>query len=72
MDGTVRTYFKEEKYKGKIYGKTGYISGVKAFSGICETDKGDYLFSILANRANGKTRTAINDIAKAIIDDVTN
>jgi len=29
---------------------------------------GDYIFSILANNANGKTRKAINDIAKAIID----
>ena len=70
VDGTVRNYFREKKYKGKICGKTGYIAGVKAFSGICSTAKGDYLFSILANNANGKTRTAINNIAKAIIDDV--
>lgn len=32
------------------------------------TAAGDYIFSILANKTNGKTRTAINDIAKAIID----
>jgi D-alanyl-D-alanine carboxypeptidase/D-alanyl-D-alanine-endopeptidase (penicillin-binding protein 4) len=72
VDGTVSTYFKEQEYRGKICGKTGYISGVKAFSGICKTDNGDYLFSILSNRANGTTRTAINDIAKAIIDDAAN
>jgi D-alanyl-D-alanine carboxypeptidase/D-alanyl-D-alanine-endopeptidase (penicillin-binding protein 4) len=68
VDGTVSTYFREKKYKGKIAGKTGYIAGVKSFSGICTTDNGDYIFSILANNTNGKTRTAINDIAKAIID----
>ena len=68
-DGTIGKYFKEEKYKGKIFGKTGYIAGAKSFSGICCTDSGDYIFSILANNANGKTRKAINDIAKAIIDD---
>ena len=68
VDGTVSTHFREQKYKGKVYGKTGYIAGVKSFSGVCTTAEGDYLFSILANNANGKTRTAINDITKAIID----
>lgn len=68
VEGTIRRYFKEKKYKGKVFGKTGYIAGVKALSGICTTDNGDYLFSILTANANGKTRGVINDIAKAIID----
>jgi len=68
LDGTIAKYFKEQKYKGKIFGKTGYISSVKSFSGVCSTEQGDYIFSILANNANGKTRDAINDIAQAIID----
>jgi len=67
-DGTIRRYFREEKYKGKILGKTGYINSVKSFSGICRTNNGDYIFSILTNKANGKTRKAINEIAKAIFD----
>jgi len=69
VDGTIARYFKEQKYKGKIFGKTGYISGAKSFSGICITEQGDYIFSILTNKTNGQTRTAINDIAKAIVDD---
>jgi len=68
VDGTISRYFKEQKYKGKVCGKTGYIAGVKALSGVCTTPTGDYLFSILANKTNGTTRTAINNIAKAIID----
>ena len=68
VDGTIDDHFRDEKYKGKIYGKTGYISGVKSFSGICVTARGNYIFSILTNNANGPTRTAINNIAKAIID----
>jgi len=68
VDGTVARYFKEEKYKGKILGKTGYIGKVKTFSGVCSSRGGDYIFSILANNTNGKTRGAINDIAKAIVD----
>jgi len=69
IDGTISKYFTELKYKGKILGKTGYINKVKSFSGVCEAEKGDYLFSIIANNANAQTRTAINDIAEAIIDE---
>lgn len=76
VDGTIGKHFKEEKYKGKVFGKTGYIGGAKSLSGICSrvpakrgpTGGGDYIFSILANNTNGQTRAAINDIAKAIID----
>ena len=70
VDGTISRYFKEQKYKGKVCGKTGYIGGVKSFSGVCSAADGDYIFSIIANKTNGITRTAINNIAKAIIDDV--
>ena len=69
VDGTIEKYFKDQKYKGKILGKTGYIRSVKSFSGICLTGGGDYIFSILANNTNGQTRTVINNIAQAIIDD---
>lgn len=68
LDGTIRKYFKEPPYKGNIRGKTGYINGVKSFSGLCSVNEKDFLFAILANNANGPTRAAINDIAKAIID----
>ena len=68
IDGTIGKRFKEEKYKGQIFGKTGYINSVKSFSGVCSTKSGDYIFSIITHKANGKTRTAIDDIAKAIVD----
>jgi D-alanyl-D-alanine carboxypeptidase/D-alanyl-D-alanine-endopeptidase (penicillin-binding protein 4) len=68
VDGTISRFFKEEKYKGRIRGKTGYINGVRSLSGVCSTDQGDSIFSILVNNANGQTRTVINDIAKEIIE----
>ena len=69
QSGTIAKYFKEKKYKGRVFGKTGYIAGVKSFSGVCSTGNGDYIFSIITNKAwNGKTRGAINDIVKTIID----
>ena len=64
----VRSYFKQEKYKGKIFAKSGTINGVKALSGFVRTENGNYIFSIIANKANGSSRGAINDIVQAIID----
>ncbi|OHB65775.1 MAG: D-alanyl-D-alanine carboxypeptidase/D-alanyl-D-alanine-endopeptidase [Planctomycetes bacterium RBG_13_60_9] len=70
-EGTIDRYFNEPKYRGKIHAKTGYISGVRAFSGVCLTDEGPYLFSILSNGPKGLSRDAINGIAMAIIDEYT-
>ncbi len=67
-DGTIGKYFKEDKYRGRIIGKTGYVSGVRSFSGYCFTDKETFIFSILTEGRSAKTRDAINDIVKAILD----
>lgn len=68
-DGTLDNRFTEPKYKGKVFAKSGYIGGVKSLSGVCTTEAGDRVFSIITNNANGKSRQAINDIVKAIIDE---
>jgi D-alanyl-D-alanine carboxypeptidase/D-alanyl-D-alanine-endopeptidase (penicillin-binding protein 4) len=72
VDGTnpISGDFKEEEYKGNVLGKTGSITGVMSLSGVCVTEQGDYIFSILAN--NATSRDAINDIAKAVIDEYNN
>jgi len=67
--GTIGRYFKEARYRGKIVGKTGYISGVRSFSGLCRTQSGPYIFSIISNGPRGLSRDEINDIAEAIIDE---
>ena len=67
-DGTIGRYFKAQTYRGSILGKTGYVSGVRSFSGVCFTDNGPYLFSILSNRSS-LSRDSINKIAEAIIDE---
>jgi D-alanyl-D-alanine carboxypeptidase/D-alanyl-D-alanine-endopeptidase (penicillin-binding protein 4) len=68
-EGTIDKYFNEAKYRGKIHAKTGYISGVRALSGVCLTNTGPYVFSILSNGPKGLSRDAINNVAKAIIDE---
>lgn len=67
-DGTLGRQFRDSRYRGKILAKTGYIQSVKSLSGLCCTSEGEFVFSILANEAGGKTRGAINDIVEAIID----
>jgi len=67
--GTIGRYFKEPQYQGNVLGKTGYISGVRSFSGICRTQDGPYLFSIISNGPRGLSRDEINGVAKAIMDE---
>ncbi len=67
-DGTVGRYFKEPEYRANILGKTGYISGVRSFSGVCLTDSGPYLFSAISN-SSSLSRDTINQIAAAIMDE---
>jgi D-alanyl-D-alanine carboxypeptidase/D-alanyl-D-alanine-endopeptidase (penicillin-binding protein 4) len=68
-EGTIDRYFGQAKYRGNVIGKTGYISGVRSFSGLCKTQSGPYLFSIISNGPKSLSRDAINSIAKAIIDE---
>jgi D-alanyl-D-alanine carboxypeptidase/D-alanyl-D-alanine-endopeptidase (penicillin-binding protein 4) len=68
-EGTIDKYFNETRYRGKIHAKTGYISGVRALSGVCITNTGPYLFSVLSNGPKGLSRDGINNVAKAIIDE---
>ena len=69
VEGTVDKRFKGKKYNGKVFCKTGYISGVRALSGWVRTSKGDYIFSILTNNSNWKSKAVIDGIVEAIIDE---
>lgn len=68
VDGTLKKYFYQDKYRGKVLAKTGYINSVRALSGVCTTGQKEYVFSILTTDANYKTKEAIFNIVKAIID----
>ncbi len=68
-DGTIGRYFNHDDYEGKVIAKTGYISGVRALSGVCMTGSGDFIFSIIANRIRGRTYGDMRDAVKAIIDE---
>ncbi|MDD5135116.1 MAG: D-alanyl-D-alanine carboxypeptidase/D-alanyl-D-alanine-endopeptidase [Phycisphaerae bacterium] len=69
IDGTLQKYFYQNKYRGKVFAKTGYINGVRALSGSFIAGDKEYIFSMLANDANFNTKVAMYDIIKAIIDE---
>ncbi len=55
VDGTLRNRFTD--VPGRVRGKTGYISGVRALSGYIETDAGPtVIFSILYNQFSGTAK----------------
>ncbi len=68
--GTIRNYYKADS--GFIYGKTGTLSGVVAFSGFLYTKKNKLLiFSTLVNNHNGSSADIRKGIEK-FIEEVRN
>ena len=68
VDGTIEGHFWEPLYRGRVNAKSGYISTVRALSGIVRTTSGEFIFSFLANKAGGGARTAIDNSVKALMD----
>ncbi len=68
FDGTIENHFWEKKYRGRVLAKSGYIQAVRALSGVVQTDRGEYIFSFLANKAGNGARAAIDNAVKAVLD----
>ena len=49
--GTLRRYWRGSSLQGRFWGKTGTLRGVRAISGILETDAGPRYVSMIANGA---------------------
>lgn len=56
VDGSLEKRFRNQPEQGKLYGKTGYLSGVRSLSGYLDTSSGQTLaFSIVTNNYTAKT-----------------
>lgn len=56
VDGSLKNRFRNAPFHGKIYGKTGYVSGVRTLSGYMDTASGQTVtFSIITNNYTNKT-----------------
>jgi len=62
-DGTLKNAFTSKSLKGKIYGKSGSMGGVRAYAGILETKSGKQLaFSIIVNNYTVSSRKITQQI----------
>lgn len=65
--GTLAKKNRFSKYKGRLFGKTGYISGVNTLSGYCQNGSGKWIaFSILTNSPAASYST-IDSIVEALV-----
>ncbi len=65
--GTLAKKRRFSDYTGRLYGKTGYISGANTLSGYCQTDAGNWLvFSVLTN-SPAASNSVIDKIVESAI-----
>jgi len=70
-EGTISSYYKTEN--GFIFGKTGTLSGVVAFSGFLYTKKGKLIiFSTLVNNHNNSSSTGVRRAIEKFIEGIRN
>lgn len=69
-DGSLKHRFRNSSLEGRVWGKTGYISGVRSLSGYMEASSGQPLvFSIITNNYTQKT-SYIDSIQQKILEQI--
>jgi D-alanyl-D-alanine carboxypeptidase/D-alanyl-D-alanine-endopeptidase (penicillin-binding protein 4) len=69
VDGTLSKRLTDDRYRGRVWAKTGSITGVRAISGYARTRSGQWLaFSFLVNNARVSVRTLQDDLCKTLVD----
>ena len=69
LDGTLRKRLTEEPYRGRVWAKTGSITGARALSGYVKCRSGEWLaFSLLVNNPRASVRTIQDDFCKTLVD----
>jgi D-alanyl-D-alanine carboxypeptidase/D-alanyl-D-alanine-endopeptidase (penicillin-binding protein 4) len=71
VDGTLEDRFRGTDLKGRVFGKSGYVSGVRSLSGYVKAKDGHYYaFSILMNKVpeDGTAKPLQDRIVKSIDD----
>jgi len=59
VDGSLRSRLREPKYAGKVFAKTGTLTGVRALSGYARSQRGELLaYSFLMNGRSAETGRA--------------
>ncbi|MEI4768656.1 D-alanyl-D-alanine carboxypeptidase/D-alanyl-D-alanine-endopeptidase [Psychrobacillus sp. FJAT-51614] len=70
VGGTLRNRLKDPLTAGKVYAKTGSLTGVSTLSGYLKASSGgSYIFSVLVQNKSG-TSTVIDEIVKEIAEEL--
>ena len=70
-DGTLKNKFTTKSLKGKIFGKSGSMGNVRAYTGILKTNSGRELsFSIMVNNYTANYRKIDQHIEKLLLEAV--
>lgn len=70
IDGSLKKRFADSPVRGKLYGKTGYLSGVRSLSGYLDTSSGQTVaFTIATNNYTQKT-SYIDSVHKKIVQHI--
>ncbi len=68
-DGTLASAFLSKNLKGKIYGKSGSMGGVRAYAGFLKAKSGDIIaFSVMVNNYAVSSRTIITNFENLLED----
>ena len=63
-----RKRFSGELYAGRIYAKTGHISGVNTLSGYCKTSAGKWLAFAVMTGSPAAGNALVDEIVKEMIN----
>jgi len=66
--GTLSSFLKNTALQGKIHAKSGTISRVRCFAGYIEAYDKKYVFAIMVNNANGKSKAVTKKIEEFLLE----
>jgi D-alanyl-D-alanine carboxypeptidase/D-alanyl-D-alanine-endopeptidase (penicillin-binding protein 4) len=68
INGTLTSFLKNSKLKGKVMAKSGTIARVKCYAGYVDLNNKKRVFAVMVNNANGSSKAVTNQIEKFLID----
>jgi len=65
--GTLTKFLDKTHLQGKVFAKSGTISGVKSYAGYIESNNRTYVFAILVNHADGTSKAVTHKIEEFLL-----